>query len=898
MDSFRHYLDFIDPPFGRFEITEPVGFDASTFTIEQESGRFSRDVTFGNEEIDETFWDGVYEWSGVPYVFNSGVVAYHLTMGFEKLVEAYETRGSECRIQRIIAQNGVDFLTGIVDTPTAEYNGFNEFRCKTIQDVPRAIFKRRADIEVDMFATVDLDGNASLPCQTQRTLLKAKPVYQKSVFDNTGVDSILTSGQTSLPAYFNGIKNIVENGIFDTLSWFDNAAIYNGGISDYDGIPWGFTALRARETLTDVNAEMVLSLTTQLTTGADSTVVRGYFMKGPEVSDLASWQALNSTLPRYQFYDSGVLGVNTGTFSNTFNGTVNVPLPNMSAGEVLYFFFVQSGDFAIMANGFGDNLVTITATSTAIDSVVEGVFVHDALAKCVEMTTDGLVLNAPLFANGGIHHDQIVLSGLLLRQAKDYPFLLKSGEFFKSVTQEVCCDFKVKTAEIEIKRRSGASSYYPNIELAVLQIAPNQPTNNYLNPRYQLLNYEFGYKIFEQERTSADTLDAIATDSAWLYPTKNVDEKLDILITHFRDAFKFEEMRKRSVTAKDNTSLADDNSYGILDIVQLAPGTKSGFSRTLTMLASGFNLKILSDGTFNWNLLGFNVGDPFDILAGNNSGSYTVSDINTEGTIITLASAGLVTFTGRDLIKVEYTLNNVLWVNRTSEEFQTITGVKSPLNYANLQYSIKRNMQYWFPYLATAGTFLTGNITCQSFKNSRKAAGVFIPNLTTEFRNGGLITDNADIPLASIAGTQDVTPYIDEISLIADFTQIYALCQAMEATDGFISYIDTLGKVKKGYPISLSYVWTTGLLDCKFEIKYESGFVEIDSISGGISIDGIPFNTPDLATQWFVINNGYLVIYRANGMAVINPTDFRKVSINGTTYTDEVLFNGAMLGVL
>lgn len=898
--TFRHYLNFIDPPFGRFEITEPVGFDSSTFTIEQESERFARDVTFGNEEVDETYWDGVFEWSGVPYVFNTGVVAYHLTMGFERIVAAYEQRGAEARIERIIARNGVDFVTGILDTATAEYNGRNEFKCKTIQDVPRAVFKRRASEEVDIFDTKDMDGNVSVPCTTVRTLLKAKPVFQETVFDSSGVNAVVTIGATPFPAYFNGIKNVVSDGLLDTLSWFDNASVYNYGLSAYDGIPWGFQALRAKETLTDVSAEMNLNISVQLTSPVDSAAVRGYFMKGPDVSDLASWFALNSVLPRYQFFDTGVLGVSTGNFTYNFTGTVNVDLPNMEAGEILYFFFVHSGELSTIATGFGENRVKISATSTSIDSVIEGVWVHDALTKCVDMTTDGMVLNAPLFANGGIHHDQIVVSGLLLRQAKDRPFLLKAGELFRSVTKEVCCDYKVKTGEIEIKRRdTEAISFYPNIEVGAFMASPSENFSNYLNPKFQLQSFGFGYKIYEQSKDATDSLDEVHTIANWSLPTKSVDEKLEISIDHWRGPFKFEEIRKIAVTPSKNTSLPDDNNYGILDLVRLPPGTTSGFSRTLTMLASGFQLKILTDGTFSWNLLGFNVGDTFTILSGQNSGTYIVDSINAENTIITLNSSGLVLYTGPSLIKVVYPLNNVLWVNRTTEEFQTVADIKSPKNYSNLQYSIKRNMQYWLPYLATACQFLTGFIRCQSFKNSKKANGSFIPNLTTEFRNGGLIVDNADIDISTIAGTQPITPYIDEITLVADFDDVLLLCKNIEATDGFIRY-QRPNMVGYGYPISLSYNWATGSLDAKMEVRYIGSVLTINGNGGGtIQINGTPYTMQQLyANGWFMISNDYLQLYDANYIQIVNPILFNTVLVNGVLYNDRINFEAALMGLI
>ena len=98
---FRFYLNFKSDTIGRLEITEPIGFDGATFTIEQDKKRYGRDVTYGNEEVSLDFYSGVY---------SNG-----LTFEFENLINYYKEFGFESEVEFIVNKNGIDFVVGLLD---------------------------------------------------------------------------------------------------------------------------------------------------------------------------------------------------------------------------------------------------------------------------------------------------------------------------------------------------------------------------------------------------------------------------------------------------------------------------------------------------------------------------------------------------------------------------------------------------------------------------------------------------------------------------------------------------------------------------------------------------------------------------------------------------------------
>ena len=54
--TFKHYLNFLSlPTVGKIRISEPFGFDGSSFKVKQDDKRFGRDVYIADEEIELEF---------------------------------------------------------------------------------------------------------------------------------------------------------------------------------------------------------------------------------------------------------------------------------------------------------------------------------------------------------------------------------------------------------------------------------------------------------------------------------------------------------------------------------------------------------------------------------------------------------------------------------------------------------------------------------------------------------------------------------------------------------------------------------------------------------------------------------------------------------------------------
>ena len=867
MENFTFYLNFKNDATGLVEITEPVKFDGASFTVEQDKGRYGRDISYGNEEVSLEFYEGT---------FDNG-----LTMGLTKLLDCYKNYGFESEVEFILKQNGTTFTVGILDFQMAKTDLITFFECKVIQENNRAIIKRRNDINVDVFSDKDLDLNPITPLATENILLKAKPVVQLSQWLSDDFGAF--AGR--IPPAVNTAIQVVKSNVENTLTPFSVGS--SGGFLNYCN---DFRYVYALNNLTNVKLKIDVDIDfhyeTELGTGSSSAGFKLYYA-------IFDYPAVLSPFPlNVVIYDKTI----TGTTIEDFNITTvfNVGIDNIPVGKSLSIFFDLDWDTAHLDRTFFNFKkinIDITGTSTAIDSVIKGVRYIDLFKQNIK-SISGLTVDAPRFDIAGEFYEQFAFNGKLIRQYNNKPFYVN----FKDLTeglQEVNADFQINDNNVFLGKYD---DFYTNNDLGGYLQAPDNEFISNFNERYTINSFDYAYKTFEENKDEANTVDGIHTKANFLLPNKLVENTKKIEVNHIRDPFAIESARRQGINTKESTSLDNDDKLFLIDVYPLPSGSMGGFGAKLLMRLNDGKLEILNntlngDGTpFNWTLLGFNLGSNFEILSGVNVGDYTVFEM-TE-TNIKLTPIGFTpTIEGDHFIKVEYPLNNVNYVNRTNQGFTEIDNLASGDNFSNLRYSIKRNMMHWSSYLKTASKYKPNGIIQNTFfKNngllSTKYGAETVPTIEGANIN---VTDLSDAILS---------PMFYKTKVVASFETVKTLLDNLATQKGFIRIVDTNDAVVKIHPTKLDYEWVTNLLTIEGEKRNESDYINIDTVGTALlKINEVGYDIIILKNRWFKIDGFFVTLYDLNNVPLINRTRFDKFKVNGVTFTDVVTLSDALNGL-
>lgn len=877
IEQYKFYLNFKNADsFGRIEITEPIGFDGASFVVEQESKRYGRDAYKINEEINLNFYKGTFEPSDQRQLPN-GTVIYNLTMCFEELIDVYNRHGFEADVDFEIQLNDTLFIPSNLDFQTSETDGLTYFTCKAVQVQEKQLIKRRSDVVTDVFSTEDLDGNEVAPAQAQNILLKAKPVIQASEWNLpnqiTVFQRLLSGGDTR--QYFNFANNVLIYGIDDTLNYIAEPVTTIPQVNN-------FVYLRAQEDLSNV----VLNLDVDVIFGKDSgdiTSARTSLIVVVTKEDLEPdgfgfLDTSNALFSENVFIES----IDNSSPDLTIIGTYQVNIDIIPRDYRLLIFFenriasLGGGSTFVQLNGFG---IKAKGTSTAIDTVIKGVRYIDVI-KANLKRINGYEVFAPKFDVGGKYYEQFLLTGNLIKQRDDLAFNVTFKYLMEDI-MEVNCDYQI-TDKLYINQYQ---DFYANKEIAVFASSPDTSFKSTFNERYAINEFLYSYKTFEQDRDEENTTDAIHTESEWLTSNKQVENKKDIQVNHIRDAFKIEAIRK--LASKETTSTSDDDKTIALDIIQLAPNTKGGFTARMTHnIDENGNVQLLKDADLpSWALLGFAVGSPFEVKTVDNLGTYTVSEI--ENTIITLTPElpNTQSFTGESFTEVEYNYTNVLYTNRTNEGLAFFDNLLNADNYSNLRYSIKRNIETWKPYLTTASKFNQLGVFRNTFF---KDNGECITRFSDESEN---IQENANIDNTDL-GEPILTPYLFETRLLAPFMEMSSVLDAIDTVNednsigGFIRCIDNNGKVLKLYPQKLDYVPSTETLTLTGEERDEGNGIDITLSASTVTINEVGYNVDVLSSPFYEFDGDYFKILDANKLPVINPTKYTDITVNGLSFNN------------
>jgi len=869
MENFTFYLNFKNDATGLIEITEPVKFDGASFTVEQDKTRYGRDISYGNEEVSLEFYDGI---------FDNG-----LTMGLFNLLDYYKTYGFESEVEFILKKNGVTFTVGLLDFQMAKTDLLTYFECKVIQENNRAIINRRKEINVDVFSDKDLDLNTITPLTTENILLKAKPVLQVSEWKSIGSETfpIDSTDPTQIWCLFNLAQTNVSYGIENSLGWLSNK-IYTATISDAEK----FGLIYAQNKLNNIKVTATIDMTYVVTQGVFPDLgFMGLYLCWGDTFDPS-----NTSTTRHLLYNDtwGASVEKTVLLNETFEYTID----EVSQGGKVWLFWAGIGYVDCNIDVTHRNFVVkVDAVSTSIDSIVKGVRYVDLFKQNIK-SISGLTLDAPKFDVAGEFYEQFAFNGKLIRQYVDKPFYVN----FKDLTeglQELNADYQINQNNVFIGQYN---DFYNNVDLGGFLQAPDSEFNTNFNDRYSINAFNYSYKTYEQNKDESNTIDSIHTDAQFLLPNKLVENVKKVEVNYIRDPFSIEASRRQGINTKESTSLDNDDKVFLIDVFPLPSGSTNGFGLRLLMRMNSGRLEILNntlngEGTpFDWTLLGFVVGSDFDIIAGENIGSYTVYSLEREKIVLT--PIGFTpSFEGDGFIKTEFPLNNVSYVNRTSQGFTEILNLSSGDNYSNLRYSIKRNMKHWQSYLKTASKYKpSGIIQNTFFKNNGLLSTKYGSETVATVEGGNInVTDLSDAILS---------PMFYKTKVVAEFETVKTLLDNLATQKGFIRVVDTNNRVLKIHPTKLDYEWVTNLLTIEGEQRNESDFVTIDTIGTElININEVGYDSIILKRNWFKIDGFFVTLYDFNSVPLINPTRIEKVKVNGVAYTNAVNLSDAINGL-
>ena len=872
---YKHYLNFLDLPLiGKIEISEPFKFDGSTHEIKREKGRHSRDVIIANQDIELEFYREHFEPIEVEQVLPDGTLFTYASHGFDYLVNEINTKGWEMRVEYTINYDGTDFTTGEIDGLT--YKVFDDYlQIKISQNTLSAYIKKNDSVKIDAFSDKSLTGLPIEPCATHSIFLKAKPLLQKSnwnspnVFD-VNLDAAGEEFNSRIFYYYNNCQSVLSYGIEDTLTFFSQIS----KASD-------FGYLKARNDLSGVKVRIKnLNFTQETDVGNGGNgycnthfYIRAGFDLG-NIPDLVYDESLFlSQLNEHESFN----------FSITEQTIV---IPFIPQGAKLWIYFrSEVGQSAI---GVGNErfdaftrispyTIDITATSTAISTIVKGVRLYDLLRHQAN-SYDTTLNDLGVFNNSSEYWNNFCFNGRMLGNLANQAFNNEFKTLYNSVCDEAFADYQIDNTGITI---DFIDNYYKDEELAVFTELPANDANYTANSDYSINIFNLKFKKSSSERTNNDagTVDDVHTELQLKMPSKKADAVLNIELDHIRSAYLIEEQRKKGNENEGKTKvLENDENLFLLDCVPLPPDTYNEFTQFLRYRILEYNaiLEVLSNTTFLWTNLGMEVGQIINISLDGGLTNYNLQLYYMDSFLIRLSFINYqptADENGERSLTFKYILQGVEYINRTNQDFTNIEGVANPENYSNLKYSLKRILNKWSKVINTAGQFLIG-----------KEANV------TEIKiNNELVTqitgENSEvIDFAPVTITEDrlLNGRVYEVKVFCDFDKATELFQETRDLKGYVRAVRNNNSVIRGFIKNARYTWRSNELMLTLEEKQDNLITELNTLN--------IFN--------YNIVNNFVNLYDANNNLLLNTKEYQFFSINGVIYDNVDDFTNNLIPLL
>lgn len=847
MANERFWFIFNDQPNTKYFIDEPINFGDIDFNLDQKENGMGRDVSL----------------SGGKVQFKFTLYRNHY---LEKLLYFAHKYGFEADVKLFIELENGEIFSGELDFYTSSTNDFNYFDCSVILESSLQIFKRRAETKIDLFSSVDTNGEAITPLQPINMLLQSKPALQTSKWDLPSEYNITLVSDDIVYFQVNPCVNLVSYELEDSFTFYETSK-FNPSPFNYSD----FLLFTAKDNLKNINiniTDLELSFNTDVDNGGNGFTDFTLEIRSGLTFETAIVQSfLNTTKTENQSY--------------SFIGDVIANIPSLIRGESVWIFFnfkvrqsaiapVGTPIFEVFFNVKKMN-TSATAESTSYNSIAQTFRLIDVM-KQIAKSNSGLDVFAPRYDVGGEFYDTIITNGNLIRNIQDKPFYVSWDDIEKSINPEHNAD-----NEIQIDGRVFVGiekDFYTSNECGFFDKTQFSGLKRKPNPMYCLNKFTFKYAKYQslKENTQPNSESTIHGESQLTPYNQKVENSKEASVQWVRDAILLDVQQRASTIVSENTSTQDDDTIFAIDTIATESDQKFTESTKLQHTFDGTFLSLRSNGEVNFIVLGIKSGTNFSIQYPDiNFGNYTVHSVSNTELLLTRVSFPSITSTndGLRLTKYEYEIKVgvIPLTNRTNQGFSYVLDLTSPERYSNLRYSVQRNIRnYYNSFLATVNLYWKDKQIKNTFyKNNGKCS--------TEYAGLAVIEKEDFIPTDPI-----VTPYMYEDVIFAnvDFSDFIMLQNMIRTKRGFIRTIDNNNRVLKLYPIKMSYENKSRELNITGQEKYEKTYLKIVSGGGLITIN----NETKLRKLTYEIEDNKVVLFDLERQRLYNGIYWDKVTIN------------------
>ncbi|WP_406683323.1 hypothetical protein N1F78_11580 [Seonamhaeicola sp. MEBiC1930] len=742
---------------------------------------------------------------------------------------------------------------------------------------------RNKEFNVDLFSDIDLFDNPIEPLKGINVLLKAKPVTQTSSWEvsdefDEKLDAVtegLFDKGTSAYYVFNPLVNLTSANIEGSLAFFQN---FQGGLSNKTSdLGDDFIIIEAQNNLRKVKvdiSELDFQMNTDVDNGGDGYIDFELVLKYGPVFETATKQVFHKDFVReHQSY----------SHSDDYSFTI----PFLTRGEYVWLYYDvkvrQSSTKTIPGvNPKFEAFITVnsmnvdvTASSIAYNTIAPSIRLKDGVSQVVK-SLSGLETSFPFAELNGEMYNQRIFSGNLLRNLTDQPFIISLKDI-EEWLPEIYGDYEVQDDGTVFFGKY--EDFYQKEEIGVFTDVRFDSYKKYFNPRYAINQFKYKYKKYQSQKESEveNTFDIAHGETQWRVMNDSVENTKECNISFVRCSFYLDEQRRKAFDLDDNTATQDDDTIFILDTKEAT--NDSEFTET-DYLQHTYNeetgyLKLTNTGSFNFILLGLAVGDPFIILDDANEGHYEIIEV-TDRYIIIDAQTGDTSNNGDRTTQFTYIVSKTTapFISWSSEGFNYIDGIVDSDNFANLKYTIKRNVvRFYNQYLSTCNQF-----SKKAIKNT-----LYNNNGTLSLGYDGIQTiENEDFTPSE----QILSPYMHDITIITDFNTFIGLQKQMKLQRGYIRSYDAKGHVIKIYPQEMTFQNTGNLgeLNIIGEEKYNPSLINIIySGSGYVVIN----NEYRLQKITYKIDNENIHLMDQSGLLLYNPLSWNKITMNDVLATSK-----------